>query len=149
MPRRRDIKYHGKNQKYRGHNITWNRYKELEYFCADYFKYKQRYYDCYNGTSPPSDGMPRGNQTGNPTESNGLNAAYWLSYIEAIEQSAVEASVDIYQDLLFAVSHHGVGYNYLKTVRGMAHGKDYYYRKRDDFFCILDIFLKTRIHGTK
>ena len=149
MPRRRDrIKYHGKNPKYKGHSITWNRYKELEYFCAEYNRYCQNYANCYTQTSPPPDGMPRGNVSGKPTESNGIKAAYWLSYIEAIEQSAMEASPDIYQDLIFALSHHGVGYNYLKTRRGMTHGRDYYYRKRDDFFCILDIFLKTRIHGT-
>ena len=148
MPRRRDIHYHGKTPKYKGHSITWHRYKELEYFCADYNRYRQNYVDCYASANPIADGMPRGNVTGNPTESNGIKAAYWMSLVEAIEQSAMEASPDIYQDMLFALSHHGVGYNYLKTKRDMAHGKDYYYRKRDDFFCILDIFLKTRIHGT-
>ncbi|MEG1497648.1 MAG: hypothetical protein RR385_09785, partial [Clostridiales bacterium] len=69
MPRQRDIRYRGKNQIYKGHVIKWYRYKELEYFCGQYLDYKAKYSDCYYKSSPPTDGQPKGNGIGHPTES--------------------------------------------------------------------------------
>lgn len=144
MPRvRKTIKYRNKEKKYVGKSITWERMKELEYFCARYDEYLANYQACHAVRTAELDETPHGKKVvGKPTENNGLKALYWLSKMEAIEQCAMKAAPDIYQDLLFALRHHGTGYNYLSSFRGMNRSKEYYYRRRDDFFVILDDFLK-------
>ncbi|MEG0999352.1 MAG: hypothetical protein RSC99_09835 [Clostridiales bacterium] len=148
MPRIKSFYYTGKNQKYKGCEIPYERFKELEYFCAQYKDYQYKINECYSKTPHPPNGMPHGTITCDPTGDAAITIALYSSYVKAIEQAAIEADNIIYQDIIFALKNRGVGYNYLNMHRNIKCSKNTYYKKRADFFCILDCYLKFGTHGT-
>lgn len=63
---------------------------QMVYMIRNYPKLKSRREKLLYGSPPPSDGMPRGNRTSNPTEEKALVLATISSQIEAVEQVVFE-----------------------------------------------------------
>lgn len=114
------------------YGITKNRYRELLYFCRQYSEKKQRI--GYGLKAVDSDGMPRGNSTGNPTETSAMQNAILHKDVELIEQAAIQTSRVLAPYILKNVCDE-LSYEYLGRVPVCR--KDFYgYRRL--FFSQLD-----------
>ena len=92
--------------------ISRERYFELMYFCKQYSEKKEMLKSFTGIKAVNSDGMPRGNSVGNPTEQQAL-LKYSLEYdINLIEQTVKEVAPEIYEALLLNVTE-GINYTYL------------------------------------
>lgn len=119
------------------YNISPQRYRELYYFCLQYDQRRAQIENLRHKSSPPPDGQPRGNGTGDPTARAAIAAATKSKENEIIEQSAIEAGGDLYPWLFEAICYE-LKYNYLHTAKGMPCGRNEFDRIRHKFFYILD-----------
>lgn len=125
MPRRRDLKL----DKY---GISKEAYWELRSFCLQYEEKKARLQQMRSIASAPMTGMPRKNETGDPTARHAEMAVKLSGDIAMIEQSALEASGDLYQYILRHVTREGVTYERLCPPCGRR--QFYEYRRMFFFF---------------
>lgn len=94
----------------------------------------------YNALADTSRGimysdMPKGSlNTASPVERAAIRREELLQKIELIEQTAIEASPDLYQYILFAVTNKGKSFTYLKNVMDIPCDKDTYYEARRRFY---------------
>ena len=124
-------------KKPRVRNLTWSdysiskaKYQELKYFCMQYPEKKRAV--SYGLSAVQYTGMPKGTSVGSPTEQQALRNARLQQEIELIEQTAIEASAEIYPWLLQNVTE-GIGYDYLDVP--MSRSDFYGYRRY--FFYLL------------
>lgn len=89
------------------------------------------------------DGMPHGNDVGNPTESAAIRAAELSAKMELIERLAQRADADIWKYILKAVTNEGVTYDYLRGIMGIPCGHNQYYRARRRFYYLLSKHLES------
>ena len=68
------------------HNI----YMQVQYIIKDYDRLKREKLNILCGSSPPSDGMPRSSDVGNPTEQKALRLASIENELRAIDQACAE-----------------------------------------------------------
>ena len=125
MVKKRDLKLSD-------HNISKAKYLELKYFCMQYEEKKQELHQSYGLRSTANDGQPHGNNTGNPTEQQGIKNAMLRADIELIEQTAMEADAEIYQYILKNVTE-GISYEYLDVPKA----RKQFYESRRYFFFLL------------
>ena len=110
--------------------ISRARYNELKYFCMQYYEKKQsKLAHAYSLPAIKSDGQPRGNFVGNPTESQAIDNLKLQKEIELIEQTAKEADEEISRWLLMNVTE-GIAYEYLDVPKGRRQ----FYESRKYFF---------------
>lgn len=114
------------------HNISRAKYNELKYFCMQYEEKRQELSRGYGLHAMVSDGMPRGNECSNPTESTAIRNIALQKDIELVEQTAIEADSEIYQWLLKNVTE-GIGYDYLDVPMS----RNRFYDSRKLFFYLL------------
>lgn len=121
------------------HGISGKRYKELCGFCEQYpewidkLKYKTDTVKSKEITDMPVPPFGNSDQTGNlATERVELQKK-----CELIEQTAIEASADLYQYIIKAVCYE-VPVHYLISVEEMPLGKSAFYELRRYFFFLLD-----------
>lgn len=121
------------------HGISGKRYKELCGFCEQYpewvdkLKYKTDTVKSKEITDMPIPPFGSSDQTGNlATERVELQKK-----CELIEQTAIEASADLYQYIIKAVCYE-VPVHYLISVEEMPLGKSAFYELRRYFFFLLD-----------
>lgn len=121
------------------YGISGKRYKELCGFCEQYpewvdkLKYKTDTVKSKEITDMPILPFGSGDQTGNlATERVELQKK-----CELIEQTAIEASADLYQYIIKAVCYE-VPVHYLISVEEMPLGKSAFYELRRYFFFLLD-----------
>lgn len=112
MPSKRDLKLDE-------YNIGKYAYRELHNFCLQYPYKKRRLADLRSPYhSPQITGLPHGNDVGQPTENNAERAADLSHDCEMIEQAAIQASVEDYQCIIFAVTQ-DVPWYYLRELKGL------------------------------
>ena len=114
------------------YNISRAKYNELKYFCMQYNEKRRELEKGYGLKAAAHDGMPKGNTRGNPIENQAIRNTMLRAEIELIEQTAIEAAPDIYQQLLKNVAE-GIGYDYLDVP--LSRNRFYDYRKY--FFYLL------------
>lgn len=121
------------------HGISGKRYKELCGFCEQYpewidkLKYKTDTVKSKEITDMPIPPFGSNDKTGNlATERVELQKK-----CELIEQTAIEASADLYQYIIKAVCYE-VPVQYLISVEEMPLGKSAFYELRRYFFFLLD-----------
>ncbi len=84
--------------------LSYNRIKELQYFCLQYHEKKEKLQDTYNTLKGQNlTGMPSGTDDTSTTERAALIAETISRDVKAIEQAAIAASSN-YQRLLLYVS---------------------------------------------
>lgn len=125
MPRRRDLKL----DKY---GISKEAYRELRSFCLQYEEKKARLQQLRSIASAPINGMPRKNETGDPTAKHAEIAVKLSNDIFIIEQSALEASGNLYQYIIRHVTTEGATYEKLSPPCGRR--QFYEYRRMFFFF---------------
>ncbi len=87
------------------------------------------------------DDMPKGNSTGDPTSRIAMRTYILGNRIRTVESIAQIAGQDMWEYLLFGVTHDGVTFNYLKSPRSplgiipCERGK--YYQMRRLFYYLL------------
>jgi hypothetical protein len=112
MPSKRDLKLDE-------YNIGKYAYRELHNFCLQYPYKKQRLADLRSPYhSPQITGMPHGNDAGQPTEDNAERAAVLSHDCEIVEQAAIQASSEDYQNIIRAVTQDMPWY-YLRAIYGL------------------------------
>lgn len=130
MPNERDLKLDE-------YAISKYAYRELKYFCLQYPEKKRRIADLHNPLRAMNyDGMPHGTSPGEPTARAAELAATLSRDCEMIEQAAIETDSRIYQWLILSVTE-GVPYHFLKTLKDIPCGYNYFYQKVHKFFFLL------------
>ena len=130
MPSKRDLKLDE-------YNIGKYAYRELHNFCLQYPYKKQRLADLRRPYhSPQITGMPHGNDAGQPTEDNAERAAALSHDCEIIEQAAIQASPEAYQQLIRSVTQDMPWY-YLRSVFGLKMNEKYFNLERHQFYYLL------------
>lgn len=80
------------------------------------------------------DGMPHGNGTSNPTESQAIRLSALKSKIDMVESTALFVSEEMYPYLLKAVTNEKISFIYLQMRMQMPFSKRDYYEKRREFY---------------
>lgn len=70
-------------------SISRNVYMQVRYKLADYDRLKLERLNILYGSGKPSDGLPKGNETGNPTEVKALKLAYLENELKGIDQAVL------------------------------------------------------------
>lgn len=126
------MKIRKRDMKLSDYNISRAKYSELKYFCMQYSEKLQELSQGYGIRAAVSDGMPKGNIPGNPTEQVAIRNIMLKKDVELIEQTAIEADSDIYKWLLKNVTE-GIGYDYLDVPKS----RNRFYDSRKYFFYLL------------
>lgn len=115
-------------------DLSKNRYMELKYLCLQFNDMKHELQSLnYGLKAVVVTGMPSSHKLSNSTEEIAIKKMKLMKKIEAIEQSAIEVDVDIYQYILKAVTE-GLPFEYL----AIPCGRRQFYEKRRLFFILLD-----------
>jgi len=116
------------------HKLSKNRYRELRYFCKQYYEWKDKLKKLnYDLKSYELDGLPKNSNVNKPTELLATEKADLERKIEIVEQAAKEASPVLYQDILKNVVQ-CIPFRHLNVPCSIK----YFYKVRNTFFCILD-----------
>jgi len=119
------------------YNIGKYAYRELHNFCLQYPYKKQRLADLRRPYhSPQITGMPHGNDAGQPTEDNAERAAVLSHDCEMIEQAAIQASAEDYQNIIRAVTQDMPWY-YLRSIYGLKTCEKYFRNEQHRFYYLL------------
>lgn len=118
--------------------IDKHRHYELKHFCLQYPIWKKEHAICNIPTvaSSISDGMPSGNEPGDPTARFAIKKAYYSERIDLLENVARETDKYLCNYILKAVTE-GLSYTYLKTKLDIPCGRDMYYDRYRRFFWLL------------
>lgn len=123
--------------------ISWDRYKELLHHCRQYDQLVARRNAIRAGFNDLRiTGMPRGNQTSDPTAQRAVAVDAISGVISDIEQSAIAADSEIYQYILSNATR-GIPYEHLIC----PCGRRQFYEARRRFFAILDRKRESRTLG--
>lgn len=87
------------------------------------------------------DDMPHGNGTGDPTSRIAMRTYKLKGKIDAVESAAKIAGQEVWEHLLYGVTHEGITFNFLHSERcplgKMPCEKNTYYKKRRLFYFLL------------
>ena len=123
--------------------ISNYRFRELYYFCLQYEEWKEQLKEKRNPLKAmPMSGMPTSGNVGNPTESAAIACAELSMKCKMIEQAAKEADPELWEYIVFAVTHENITFNYLKANMDFPYERDRYYNSRRKFYFILDRIVK-------
>lgn len=119
------------------YNIGKYAYRELHNFCLQYPYKEQRLADLRSPYhSPVITGLPHGNVAGQPTEDNAERAAILSHDCEMIEQAAIQANAEDYQNIIRAVTQDMPWY-YLRSVFGLKTYEKGFRREMRYFYYLL------------
>lgn len=114
------------------------------HFALQYPEWKRQYVESVGAAVKAIDynDMPHGNGVGDPTARIAMRSSILSSNIEMIESVALTAGRDMAEYVLYAVTHEGVTYNYLRLGRCKELGKipcgrNQYYQMRRLFYYLL------------
>ena len=127
------------------YNINKFRFKELYYFCLQYDEWKEDLKNRrnplkgmqYSGIPASSSGIP-----GDPTMNTAIECADVAHKCAVIEAAARAADQELYEYILFAVTHENITFNALKMQKEIPCERDRYYNSRRKFYFHLDKLLK-------
>ncbi|MFR4439036.1 MAG: hypothetical protein ACLT46_03945 [Hungatella sp.] len=117
-----------RDMKLSDYDISRTKYNELKYFCMQYNEKKQELHRGYGLGNVINDGIPKGNLPGNPVERTAIRNVMLRADVELIEQTAMEADLEIYPWVLKNVTE-GLPYEYMDVPIN-----------RTDFYCIRKYF---------
>ena len=119
------------------------RFRELYYFCLQYDEGQELLKDKRMPLKGLQySGMPSSGGTGNPTEKAGIECAELAHKCNLIEQAAKAADPELWEYILFAVTHENVTFDYLKLHKEIPCERDRYYNSRRKFYFMLDNKIK-------
>lgn len=121
-----------RDMKLSDYNISRAKYNELKYFCMQYNEKKQELQKGYGLNAVVSDGMPKGNIPGNPTESQAIRNSTLQKDVDLIEKTALAVDPDIYKQLMKNVTE-GIPYEWMDVPAGRRQ----FYESRRYFFYLL------------
>lgn len=125
------------------YNISNYRFRELYYFCLQYGEWKNELKDKRN----PLKGMqysdiPSSSNTGNPTMNIAIKCADYSHKCALVESAAKTADPELYEYLIYAVTHENITFKFLKMKKDIPCERDRYYNSRRKFYFYLDRLLK-------
>lgn len=114
------------------------------HFALQYNDWKRQYSDIVGSAirAVDYDDMPHSIGTGDPTSRLAIRSSALSGNIGMIEDIAYKAGGDVWQHLLYAVTHEGITYTYLsmgrcKELGEMRIGRNQYYQRRRLFYFML------------
>ena len=124
------------------YSINKFRFRELYYFCLQYDEWKERLNDKRNPLKGVSyNGLPGSGNPGDPTAKAAIECAEISKKCAIVEAAAKAADPELHEFILFAVTHEGISFNYLKVNKEMPCERDRYYNSRRKFYFHLDKLL--------
>lgn len=121
------------------YKISKYRFRELYYFCLQYEEWKEQLKEKRNPLKGMQySGMPSSGDPGNPTEKAAIECAELSHKCAMIEQAAQSADPELWEYLIFAVTHENINFNFLKTQKDIPCERDRYYNSRRKFYFVLD-----------
>lgn len=121
------------------------RFRELYYYCLQYEECRQKLKEKRNPLKGVQySGMPSSSGVSRQTENLAIECAELSEKCAVIEEAAKAADPELYQYILFAATHEGITFNYLKMQKKIPCGRDRYYNNRRKFYFLLDKMLKER-----
>jgi hypothetical protein len=99
-----------RNYKYKNNLLPHNVYMQVLYKVRDYTRLELEYHELLYASNQPSDGQPKGNQTGNPTERKAERLIVVSHEMEAIEQALTQIPEE-YRNGVFDNVCYGIPYN--------------------------------------
>ena len=121
-----------RDMKLSDYNVSMAKYNELKYFCIQYEEKKRALANGYGISAAPVDGMPRTRAFGRPTEERAIRNAMLEDDIKLIEETAKEASSELYTWLMKNVTEE-VPYEWMDVPAGRRQ----FYESRRYFFYLL------------
>lgn len=119
--------------------ISKYRFRELYYFCLQYEEWQEELKDKENPLMGMQySGMPSGGSVGDPTARTAIECMELSHKCALIEQAAKAADPELWEHILFAVTHEGISFEHLKASRGIPCERDRYYNSRRKFYFMLD-----------
>ena len=114
----------------------------MYYFCLQYDEWKERLNDKRNPLKGVAyDAMPGSGNPGDPTAKAAIECAEISKKCAIVEAAAKAADPELYEFVLYAVTHEGISFNYLKVNKEMPCERDRYYNSRRKFYFHLDKLL--------
>ncbi|MCI1958609.1 MAG: hypothetical protein LKJ25_03175 [Clostridia bacterium] len=120
--------------------LSQNRYREMKYFCLQYYEKKEKIKSLYPVKAVNMDGMPSANNVSNPTETYAEKIIELKADINAIEDSAKETSILFYKYIIENVTKN-VPYEYLD----IPMSRRSFYMMRKKFFYLLSKKVCTKV----
>lgn len=119
--------------------ISKHRHYELKHFCLQYPAWKREYaaLKSYGASLSVIERLPSSNTPSDPTASIAIMKAFYLSRIDLIERTALEADKYLHTYILKAVTE-GLSYTQLKHSLNIPCSRDTYYDRYRRFFWLLD-----------
>jgi len=125
------------------YNISNYRFRELYYFCLQYEEWKQELKEKRNPLKGMQySGMPSSGDPGNPTANNAIECAELSHKCAMIEQAARAADSELWEYIIFAVTHENITFKFLKMQKDIPCERDRYYNSRRKFYYYLDRTLR-------
>lgn len=118
------------------------RFRELYYFCLQYDEWRESLDDMRNTLKGMQySAMPSSGNPGDPTMKAAIECAEISKKCAAVEAAARAADPDLYEFLLYAVTHENISFNLLKVQKDIPCERDRYYDSRRKFYFHLDKIL--------
>ena len=118
------------------YNISKERYRELKYFCLQYPDWKKELAaiaDTVKASAIKNDGGIYSGNVSDGTKDLAIKRVELQRKCADIEDAAAQADAFLCPYIIEAVTG-DLSYTYLRTVRGMACGKNQFYEARRKFF---------------
>ena len=121
------------------YKISDYRFRELYYFCLQYEEWKQELKDKKNPLKGMQySGAPASGNPGNPTATAGIECAELSNKCDLVEQAAKAADPELWEYILYAVTHDKISFDTLKAQKNIPCERDRYYNSRRKFYFVLD-----------
>ena len=125
--------------------ISNYRFRELYYFCLQYEEWQQKLKEKQNPLKGMQySGMPSSGTVGHPTESIAIECAELSTKCNAVESAARAADPELYEYIIYAVTHENITFNFLKMQKDIPCERDRYYDRRRKFYFVLDKMLRNK-----
>lgn len=121
-----------RNMRLSDYNISREKYNELKYFCMQYGEKKQEIQRSKGLKAIVNDGLPRGSETGNPTENTAVRNVMLQADLDMITDTIKEADAEIYPWLFKNITE-GIPYEWMDVPKG----RKQFYESRRYFFYLL------------
>lgn len=127
------------------YKISNYRFRELYYFCLQYEEWKEQLQIKRNPLkSLQYSGMPASGDPGKPTETIAIECAELSHKCTMIEQAAQAADPELWEYIIFAVTHENITFKFLKMQKDIPCERDRYYDSRRKFYFLLDNKMRKR-----
>lgn len=121
------------------YNISNYRFRELYYFCLQYEEWKKKLKEKRNPLKGMQySGMPSSGAIGNQTMNNAIECAELSHKCALIEQAAKLADPELFEYIIYAVTHENITFKFLKMQKNIPCERDRYYDSRRKFYYYLD-----------